>query len=109
MFYGSYLSHTKYNNPLIWKFCDNDINKKFSMLSQNPVDKKPQSLNNLRNIYVTPIRNGWTKDIAYGNKLWTIEKLVSTLLIGIIPMTIAYPSQTGDYLLAATVMMHSHW
>lgn len=41
--------------------------------------------------------------------LWTAERAVSVLLLGLVPAAIACPSQTLDTLLAVSIVMHGHW
>jgi len=62
--------------------------------------------NNVRPISVSPVRQS-----ASGNHvtLWQAERLLSIGMLGIVPFSLACPSQTGDYLLAVSLVMHSHW
>ncbi|XP_059477226.1 succinate dehydrogenase [ubiquinone] cytochrome b small subunit, mitochondrial [Neocloeon triangulifer] len=41
--------------------------------------------------------------------LWTAERVLSVGLLGIIPAAFIVPSATMDYLLAVSLVMHSHW
>lgn len=41
--------------------------------------------------------------------LWTAEKALSAVLIGLLPGAIACPSQALDTLLAVSIVMHGHW
>jgi CybS, succinate dehydrogenase cytochrome B small subunit len=41
--------------------------------------------------------------------LWTIERALSLGLLGIIPAAFIMPSPAMDYLLAVSLVMHSHW
>lgn len=47
--------------------------------------------------------------MAFGDKLWTTEKIISVALLAAIPCGIGFPNKIMDYLLATLVMMHSHW
>jgi len=65
-----------------------------------------QPINNIRPISISPIRQS-----AAGNHvaLWQAERLLSLGLLGIVPISLAFPSQTADYLLAVSIVMHAHW
>ncbi|XP_075147867.1 succinate dehydrogenase [ubiquinone] cytochrome b small subunit, mitochondrial-like [Haematobia irritans] len=41
--------------------------------------------------------------------LWTIERVVSLALLGVVPLAFMVPSQTMDALLAVSLVLHSHW
>lgn len=41
--------------------------------------------------------------------LWTAERAVSVVLLGLVPAAIACPSQALDTLLAVSIVMHGHW
>uniref|UniRef100_A0A1A9W2N4 Succinate dehydrogenase [ubiquinone] cytochrome b small subunit n=1 Tax=Glossina brevipalpis TaxID=37001 RepID=A0A1A9W2N4_9MUSC len=41
--------------------------------------------------------------------LWTLERLVSLALLGVIPAAFLVPSQTLDALMAVSLVLHSHW
>jgi len=57
---------------------------------------------------VAPIR----REMSAGGdhvKLWTAERLLSVGLLGLIPAAFISPSPIMDYLLAVSLVMHSHW
>uniref|UniRef100_A0A1B0C7W9 Succinate dehydrogenase [ubiquinone] cytochrome b small subunit n=1 Tax=Glossina palpalis gambiensis TaxID=67801 RepID=A0A1B0C7W9_9MUSC len=41
--------------------------------------------------------------------LWTLERVVSLALLGVIPAAFLVPSQTLDALMAVSLVLHSHW
>lgn len=41
--------------------------------------------------------------------LWTIERVVSLALLGVIPAAFVMPSQTMDAIMAVSLVLHSHW
>ncbi|XP_030369772.1 succinate dehydrogenase [ubiquinone] cytochrome b small subunit, mitochondrial [Scaptodrosophila lebanonensis] len=41
--------------------------------------------------------------------LWTVERIVSAALLGVIPAAFIAPSQALDALLAVSVVIHAHW
>ncbi|XP_076259348.1 succinate dehydrogenase, subunit D [Rhynchophorus ferrugineus] len=43
------------------------------------------------------------------SKLWTIEKVLSLGLLGIVPATFICPNQVLDDLFALSIVMHFHW
>jgi hypothetical protein len=42
-------------------------------------------------------------------KLWTVERVLSLGLLGVIPAAFIVPSAAMDYLLAVSLVIHSHW
>ncbi|XP_046401816.1 succinate dehydrogenase [ubiquinone] cytochrome b small subunit, mitochondrial [Ischnura elegans] len=43
------------------------------------------------------------------SKLWTVERAVAIGLLGLVPAAFVFPSPPMDYILALTMVMHSHW
>ncbi|XP_066245457.1 succinate dehydrogenase [ubiquinone] cytochrome b small subunit, mitochondrial [Euwallacea similis] len=43
------------------------------------------------------------------SKLWSIEKLVSILLLGVVPTMFIYPNKILDNIFSVAVVMHFHW
>ncbi|KAL1514056.1 hypothetical protein ABEB36_003381 [Hypothenemus hampei] len=43
------------------------------------------------------------------SKLWSIEKLFSLILLGVVPATFICPNKILDNLFAVAVVMHFHW
>jgi len=41
--------------------------------------------------------------------LWTAEKIVSGVLVAVVPLAFIFPSAILDYLLAFSITIHSHW
>lgn len=41
--------------------------------------------------------------------LWQAERALSIGMLGIVPVALVFPSQAADYLLAVSIVMHSHW
>ncbi|XP_071447616.1 succinate dehydrogenase [ubiquinone] cytochrome b small subunit, mitochondrial [Hetaerina americana] len=42
-------------------------------------------------------------------KLWTVERTISIGMLALVPGAFIFPSPAMDYLLALTLVMHSHW
>lgn len=61
----------------------------------------------LRHFTATPVRRA----AAGGNHttLWTAEKALSFVLLGVLPAGLLYPSQATDAVVAVCVVMHLHW
>lgn len=61
---------------------------------------------NIRSVFVSPIRQS-----AAGNHvaLWQAERLLSIGMLAIVPISLIAPSQAADYLVAVSLVMHSHW
>ncbi|XP_015925357.1 succinate dehydrogenase [ubiquinone] cytochrome b small subunit 2 [Parasteatoda tepidariorum] len=43
------------------------------------------------------------------SKIWTIERFLSAGLIGLLPLSLAYPNPALDYALALALVVHVHW
>ncbi|CRK88341.1 CLUMA_CG002119, isoform A [Clunio marinus] len=74
--------------------------------THNPLLCSSSPVNNVRPISVSP-----TRQSATGNHvtLWQAERLLSLGMLGIVPVALVFPSQGADYLLAISIVMHSHW
>jgi len=42
-------------------------------------------------------------------RMWTAERALSAVLLGIIPVTVAMPTPTMETLMALSLTVHSHW
>lgn len=40
---------------------------------------------------------------------WTAEKILAGVLLGAIPLAIAFPTPSAEYFLALSMTLHSHW
>lgn len=60
---------------------------------------------------VRPISTSQVRLSSSGNHvaLWTAERVISLGLLGIVPVSLAFPSQAGDAILALSMVMHAHW
>ncbi|KAF6201806.1 hypothetical protein GE061_004201 [Apolygus lucorum] len=60
-----------------------------------------------------PAEEGDDKKTKHGliphGQLWFIEKLISIMLIPVVPMALFYPNPLFDLLLIVTLMGHMHW
>lgn len=41
--------------------------------------------------------------------MWQAERILSIGMLGIVPIALIAPSAPADYLLAVSLVMHSHW
>uniref|UniRef100_A0A8C9AC67 Succinate dehydrogenase [ubiquinone] cytochrome b small subunit n=1 Tax=Prolemur simus TaxID=1328070 RepID=A0A8C9AC67_PROSS len=57
-------------------------------------------------IHLSPIRHSDSKAASLH---WTSERVVSVLLLGLLPAAYLNPCSAMDYSLAAVVTLHSHW
>lgn len=59
-----------------------------------------------QHIHLSPSRHAGSKVASLH---WTGERVVSVLLLGLLPAAYLSPSAAVDYTLAATLTLHSHW
>ncbi|XP_045412539.1 succinate dehydrogenase [ubiquinone] cytochrome b small subunit, mitochondrial isoform X1 [Lemur catta] len=59
-----------------------------------------------QHIHLSPIRHSDSKAASLH---WTSERVVSVLLLGLLPAAYLNPCSAMDYSLAAVVTLHSHW
>ncbi|XP_037361164.1 succinate dehydrogenase [ubiquinone] cytochrome b small subunit, mitochondrial isoform X1 [Talpa occidentalis] len=57
-------------------------------------------------IHLSPSRHAGSKAASLH---WTSERVVSVLLLGLLPAAYMSPCSAIDYSLAATLTLHSHW
>ncbi|XP_049634655.1 succinate dehydrogenase [ubiquinone] cytochrome b small subunit, mitochondrial [Suncus etruscus] len=60
----------------------------------------------LQHIHLSPSRHAGSKAASLH---WTGERVVSVLLLGLLPAAYLSPSSAVDYSLAAALSLHSHW
>ncbi|XP_066229583.1 succinate dehydrogenase [ubiquinone] cytochrome b small subunit, mitochondrial [Saccopteryx leptura] len=60
----------------------------------------------IQHIHLSPSRHSGSKAASLH---WTGERVVSVLLLGLLPAAYVNPSTTMDYSLAAVLTLHSHW
>lgn len=71
---------------------------------------KPLSLANKCKIQFINVAQQTKRNMSSDHsKMWTIEKLVSLLLLGVVPATFICPNPVLDNILAAIVVIHFHW
>lgn len=69
----------------------------------------------IKNLFQKNVRNftlTLPKQSAAGadhSKLWTAEKVVSLVILGVLPAAILVPCRPLDTILAISLVMHSHW
>ena len=92
------------------------ISKKFSSLTQQPlknmtITKYPMNSQTCRQLFVSALKNAKdTSHLGHNHTyLWTIERVLTVALIGVIPLAFIMPSKPIDYLLAVSVVLHNHW
>ncbi|XP_029813179.1 succinate dehydrogenase [ubiquinone] cytochrome b small subunit, mitochondrial isoform X1 [Suricata suricatta] len=59
-----------------------------------------------RHIHLSPSRHAGSRAASLH---WTGERVVSVLLLGLVPAAYLSPSSAMDYSLAAALTLHSHW
>ncbi|XP_004427385.1 succinate dehydrogenase [ubiquinone] cytochrome b small subunit, mitochondrial isoform X1 [Diceros bicornis minor] len=59
-----------------------------------------------QHIHLSPIRHSGSKAASLH---WTSERVVSVLLLGLLPAAYLNPCSAMDYSLAAALSLHSHW
>ncbi|XP_069325030.1 succinate dehydrogenase [ubiquinone] cytochrome b small subunit, mitochondrial isoform X1 [Eulemur rufifrons] len=59
-----------------------------------------------QHIHLSPIRHSDSKAASLH---WTSERVVSVVLLGLLPAAYLNPCSAMDYSLAAVVTLHSHW
>ncbi|XP_062934889.1 succinate dehydrogenase [ubiquinone] cytochrome b small subunit, mitochondrial-like [Cynocephalus volans] len=59
-----------------------------------------------QHIHLSPSRHSGSKAASLH---WTSERVVSVLLLGLLPAAYLNPSSVMDYSLAAALTLHSHW
>ncbi|KAL2807090.1 succinate dehydrogenase [ubiquinone] cytochrome b small subunit, mitochondrial isoform a precursor, partial [Daubentonia madagascariensis] len=59
-----------------------------------------------QHIHLSPIRHSDSKAASLH---WTSERVVSVLLLGLLPAAYLNPCSAMDYSLAAAITLHSHW
>uniref|UniRef100_A0A0P6J1X0 Succinate dehydrogenase [ubiquinone] cytochrome b small subunit n=1 Tax=Heterocephalus glaber TaxID=10181 RepID=A0A0P6J1X0_HETGA len=59
-----------------------------------------------QHIHVSPSRHSGSKAASLH---WTSERVVSVLLLGLLPAAYLNPCSVVDYSLAAALTLHSHW
>lgn len=59
-----------------------------------------------QHIHLSPSRHSGSKAASLH---WTGERVVSVLLLGLLPAAYLNPSSAMDYSLAAALTLHSHW
>ncbi|KAF6104271.1 hypothetical protein HJG60_011261 [Phyllostomus discolor] len=60
----------------------------------------------IQHIHLSPSRHSGSKAASLH---WTGERVVSVLLLGLLPAAYLNPSSTMDYSLAAVLTLHGHW
>ncbi|KAL4647536.1 succinate dehydrogenase ubiquinone cytochrome b small subunit, mitochondrial [Arapaima gigas] len=58
-------------------------------------------------IHVTPSR--YSSGSSAASLHWTGERVLSIVLLGLLPAAYLYPGPVVDYSLAATLTLHGHW
>merc|ERR1711976_684903 len=51
----------------------------------------------------------WEPGLPSNAKHWKQERILSAVLIPVIPAALVYPNIVSDMVLATTVMLHTHW
>ncbi|XP_070502323.1 succinate dehydrogenase [ubiquinone] cytochrome b small subunit, mitochondrial [Chironomus tepperi] len=74
--------------------------------SYTPILAKQITINNVRPISVSPIRQSATGSHV---AMWQAEKALSLGLLGIIPASFLVSSQATDYLVSLALVVHFHW
>ncbi|XP_017845276.1 succinate dehydrogenase [ubiquinone] cytochrome b small subunit, mitochondrial [Drosophila busckii] len=81
--------------------------------TERQVLAKPLALvKNVAPVVVRNISASAPKMAAAGGNhttLWTVERVVSAALLGVIPGAFIFPSQVMDALLAISVVIHNYW
>lgn len=74
------------------------------------VQQKPLNLSeHVKTLHTSNVNKS---DAGHGSnhtKLWTIERLLSAGMLGIIPTALIFPSTAMDVLLATSLVLHTHW
>ncbi|XP_050305965.1 succinate dehydrogenase [ubiquinone] cytochrome b small subunit, mitochondrial [Anthonomus grandis grandis] len=71
---------------------------------------KPLSLANKCKLQFINVAQQTKRNMSMDHgKLWTIEKIVSVLLLGIVPATFFTPHKIYDHLFAVLTVLHFHW
>lgn len=74
-----------------------------------------QSLVIKKNVAVTAVLKGrvygpeWTPDAESKTSHWKNERILSAVLIPVIPLALIYPNIVTDTALVTTMMLHTHW
>lgn len=69
-------------------------------------DRPAQGWCGTQHIHLSPSHHSGSKAASLH---WTGERVVSVLLLGLIPAAYLNPCSAMDYSLAATLTLHSHW
>ena len=69
-------------------------------------DRPAQGWCGTQHIHLSPSHRSGSKAASLH---WTGERVVSVLLLGLIPAAYLNPCSAMDYSLAATLTLHSHW
>jgi len=72
----------------------------------NKLDSKKSLLPSKLSLQVQPSRLSSSGDHV---ALWTAEKVVSGVLLPVIPLALMFPTPALDYLMAFAITIHSHW
>merc|ERR1712170_125958 len=83
------------------------------LLKKPPTSSLPVILK--KSVSVTPALQGriygpeWKPDAPSLTSHWKQERILSAVLVPVIPIALVYPNMITDFLLTSTIMLHTHW